>query len=106
MAKIFLQLLTTSSINQGNYARFSLPAYDVLYDLAASMPDTPERQKLYQKMVNLMLVYAPWKLQAVMQRSQLVQPWVTGYKKHPFMHHGWRFVDIEVQKKARMNPGH
>jgi oligopeptide transport system substrate-binding protein len=97
----FLQLLTTSSINQGNYARFSLPEYDKLYEQAASMPDSPERQKLYQRMVNLMLVYAPWKLQAVMQRSQLAHPWVLGYKKHPFMHHGWRYVDIDLQKKAQ-----
>jgi oligopeptide transport system substrate-binding protein len=46
-------------------------------------------------------VYAPWKLQAVMQRSQLAHPWVLGYKKHPFMHHGWRYVDIDLQKKAQ-----
>lgn len=97
----FLQLLTTSSINQGNYARFSLAAYDRLYDQASSMPDTPERQKLYQQMVNLMLVYAPWKLQVVMQRTQLVHPWITGYKKHPFMHHGWRYMDIDLRRKAQ-----
>ncbi|MGB8337597.1 MAG: ABC transporter substrate-binding protein [Burkholderiales bacterium] len=101
----FLQLLTTTSIDQGNYARFSLPEYDKLYEQAAGMPDSLERQKLYQRMVNLMLVYAPWKLQAVMQRSQLAHPWVIGYKKHPFMHHGWRYVDIDLQKKARMHPG-
>jgi oligopeptide transport system substrate-binding protein len=98
----FLQLLTTSSINQGNYARFSLAEYDKLYTQAAGMPDSPERQKLYQQMVNLILVYAPWKLQVVMQRTQLVHPWIVGYKKHPFMHHSWRYMDMDLAKKQEM----
>jgi oligopeptide transport system substrate-binding protein len=97
----YLQLLTSSSINQANYARFSLPEYDKLYQQAARMPDTPERQKLYQRMANLILVYAPWKLQVVMQRNQLAHPWVMGYKKHPFMHHAWRYLDMDLQKKAQ-----
>jgi oligopeptide transport system substrate-binding protein len=98
----FLQLLTSTSIDQVNYSRFRLPAFDKLYLQASVMPDSPERQKLYQQMVNLMLVYAPWKLQGVMQRTPLVHPWIVGYKKHPFMHHSWRYIDIDLVKKQDM----
>ncbi len=101
----FLQLLSTPSINQANYARFSLPEYDRLYEQIQSMPDSPERQKIYLRMVKIILVYAPWKIQAFQQRTMLVQPWISGFKKHPFMHTPWFYIDMDLQKKAEVLRG-
>src|SRR5438477_2250382 len=45
-----------------NLARFRLPQFDRLYEKARSMPDTPERTKIYQDMTKLVVAYVPWRV--------------------------------------------
>jgi len=28
-------------------------------------------------------------------RSQLLRPWVKGYKKHPILHAEWQYLDLD-----------
>jgi oligopeptide transport system substrate-binding protein len=97
----FLQLLYGPNTGQVNYARFQLPEYDRLYEQARNLPDSPERQKLYRRMIGLMLVYAPWKLGIHRQRPALVHPWVLGYKKHPNSAVPWRYLYIDAAIRRR-----
>ena len=62
------------------------------------MPDTPERTKLYQQMVHILWVYNPWRVNTQKQGTILMHPWVLGYKKHPFAHEPWRYLDVDVEK--------
>ncbi len=94
----FLQLFWTRSIGGANYAMFSLPEFDRLYEQVKTMPDTPERTALYQRMVRLLWVYAPWRVNSLMRQSILIYPWVIGYKKHPFAHEPWRYLDVDLGK--------
>jgi hypothetical protein len=34
-------------------------------------------------------------------RNQLVQPWVLGWRKHQFIHDAYRYVDIDLDLRAR-----
>lgn len=97
----FLQLFWTKSIGGANYTWFSLPEYDRLYEKAKTMPDSPERTELYRKMVRLLWVYNPWRVNYLKQGTILIQPWLLGYKKHPFQHEPWRYVDIDLSKAPR-----
>ena len=90
----FLQLFWTKSIGGANYSMFSLPEYDALYERVKTMPDSPERTALYRRMVHLLWVYNPWRVNSLLQNHILVQPWVAGFKKHPFAHDPWRYLDI------------
>jgi hypothetical protein len=66
------------------------------------MPDTPERTELYRKMVHLLWVYNPWRVNTLQRHTILLQPWVLGYKKHPFAHEPWRYMDIDLDVRAKM----
>ncbi len=96
----FYQLLYGPNCGSSNDGCFQLPEFDTLYDKAAGMPPGPERDKVYQQMARLIAVYAPWKLHSHRKRNQLVQPWVLGWRKHPFLHEGYKYVDIDLQRRA------
>ena len=94
----FLQLFITRSIGGANYSLFSNPEFDALYEKSKSMPDSPERTAIYRRMVHILWVYNPWRVNSILTHSILIQPWVIGYKKHPFAHAPWRYLDIDLAK--------
>jgi len=97
----FLQLFTKASVGQANYAMFELPEYDALYEKARRLPYGPERYALYDRMVKLILVYSPWMVETFKAQNILMQPWLLNYKKHPFMHEPWRYIDIDLARAPR-----
>ena len=94
----FLQLFTTKGIGGANYSLFSMPEYDALYERIKIMPDSPERTALYQKMVHLLWVYNPWRVNTLKQGTILIQPWVIGHKQHPFANEPFLYLDIDLTK--------
>src|SRR5215831_2169731 len=94
-AENFMQLLYGPNKGGENNARFNLPAYNALYDQARQLPDSPERTRLFDKMTELVLAYAPWRLSENRLEDQLMQPWVKNYKPHPIRSQSWVYVDID-----------
>jgi ABC-type transport system substrate-binding protein len=90
----FVQLLYGGNIGQTNYSRFKLPEYDALYRQSRTLPNGPERNKLYRRMAELVAAYNPWWLGVYSIESTLVQPWVLGYKKNAYWEHAFEFLDI------------
>ncbi len=101
-AETFYSLLYGGSIGQVNYSRFNLPEYNALFEKTRELPDGPEREAIYLKMTKLFLVYAPWKLGVHRIYTDLLQPWVYGYHRHPVLQGWWSYVDVdgEQQRKA------
>ena len=97
----FLQLHYKDSIGQTNYAMFDHPEYNALYERVKRMPDGPERNALMAKMVKLILVYVPWVVESFKAQNILVQPWVLNYKKHPFNHEPWKYLDVDLERQAK-----
>ena len=97
----FLQLMWKGSIGQANYAMFDLPEYNALYEKAKRLPDGPERNALYAKMVKLILVYVPWMVETYKAQNILIQPWLLNYRKHPFAHEPWRYLDVDLARQPR-----
>ena len=97
-AENFLQLFWSKSIGGANYTLFSRPEFDALYERIKIMPDSPERTEIYRKMVHILWVYNPWRVNTLKQGTILMHPWVIGYKKHPFGHEPWRYLDIDTTK--------
>ena len=94
----FLQLFWSKSIGGANYTMFAMPEFDKLYEKIKVMPDSPERTALYRRMVHMLWVYNPWRVNTLKQGTILIQPWLLGYKKHPFAHEPWRYLDIDLAK--------
>jgi ABC-type oligopeptide transport system substrate-binding subunit len=93
-AENFMQLLYGPNVGQENHARFSLPEFDKLYDAAHRLPDSPERTQLFDRMTELALAYAPWRLMEHRIEDHLLQPWVRN-SPHPVRSAVWRYVDID-----------
>jgi ABC-type transport system substrate-binding protein len=97
----FMQLLYGPNVGQSNDSRFNLPEFNQLYEQTKKLPDSPERTKLYDRMTDLMLAYAPWKLTHHLLEDHVIQPWVVGYKPHPIRSDIWKYLDIDLSKRPR-----
>jgi ABC-type transport system substrate-binding protein len=97
----FMQLLYGPNAGQSNDSRFHLPEFDRLYEQARRLPDSPERTKLYDRMTDLVVAYAPWKLTHHLLEDHVLQPWVVGYKPHPIRADIWKYLDIDPSKRPR-----
>ena len=95
----FFQVLYGPNAGQTNYSRFNLPQFNRLYERTAAMPDSAERDALYRRMSDLVLVYGPWRLAVHRLENNLTHPWIAGYKKHPFVSSNWRYLDVEVAQR-------
>ncbi|MBX3672812.1 MAG: hypothetical protein KF776_07530 [Burkholderiales bacterium] len=95
----FLQLLWKGSIGQVNYAMFDHPEYNALYERVKRLPDGPERNALIDRMVRLVMVHAPWMVETYKAQKILVQPWIANYKKHPFAHEPWKYLDVDLARR-------
>jgi len=97
----FFQLLYGPNCDSSNDGCFQLPEFDALYDKAAGMMPGPERDKVYQQMNRLIAVYAPWKINVHRKRNEMIQPWILGWRKHPFMHDCYKYADIDLALRAK-----
>jgi oligopeptide transport system substrate-binding protein len=97
----FLQLFWSKSIGGANYTLFRNAEFDRLYEQVKIMPDSPQRTQLYRRMVHILWVYNPWRVNSMMRNTILIHPWVIGYKKHPFAHEPFRYLDVDLEKLPR-----
>jgi ABC-type transport system substrate-binding protein len=95
----FYQLLYGPNCGQSNDGCFQLPEYDQLYEKAVSLPFGAERLAVYRDMDRVIAAYAPILLQANRKYNYMVQPWVLGWRKHPIIKEGYRYVDIDLSRR-------
>ena len=85
----------SKNIGMSNDARMRLPAFDALYDKSRLLPHGPARTKLFDEMNDMIYGYAPWIITSYPYENYLAQPWLKGFKQHPFVQHQWRYYDVE-----------
>ncbi len=100
-AENFMQLLYGPSIGQANYSRFNLPEFNKLFDDARKLPDSPERTRLFDRMTELVVAYAPWRVRINDTEDTLAHPWVRNYVPHPMRNEGWMYMDVDEGMRAR-----
>ena len=94
----FMQLLYGGNVGQSNVACYKSPTYDKLYEQSRRMPDSPNRNHLFEQMTRQFEADTPWRLGTATYQNTLVQPRVIGYKAHPVMLADWRYVDIDTTR--------
>jgi ABC-type transport system substrate-binding protein len=87
----------TESIND---ARFNLPAYNRLFEQQRVMADGPERLAVLREATRLMVAYMPYLLHMHRIYVDLAQPWVVGFRRHPFTSRRWSWIDIDTELRA------
>jgi ABC-type transport system substrate-binding protein len=91
----FLALAYGPNKGGANHSRFDLPAFNTLYIQQNKMPDGPEREKVMEEASKLMVAYVPYKLSGHRIATDLMQPWVIGYRRNPFVREFFKYVDID-----------
>jgi len=59
------------------------------------MADGPEREKVMEAASKLMVAYVPYKLSGHRIATDLMQPWVFGYRRNPFVREFYKYVDVD-----------
>ena len=95
----FMQLLYGGNIGQSNVSCYRSPTYDALYERSRLMPDSPDRDKLFEQMTHQFETDTPWRLGTATYQNTLVQPRVIGYKAHPVLLADWIYVDIDTTRR-------
>lgn len=83
---------------EGNLSRFQNAEFDRLYEQQKLMPDGPERAAVMREAVKIMIAYMPYKLHVHRVLTDMMHPWVVGYRRHPTSHGFWKYVDIDTSK--------
>ena len=78
-----------------NLARFKLPELDVILEKMDAMPDGPERLELFRQVKLLSVAYAPYKNTVHRISTDMLQPWVIGFRRPTFWQEWWHMVDID-----------
>jgi len=99
-AENFMQLLYGPSGPENN-ARFNLPEFNELYERARTLPDSPERTRLFDRMTLLTLAYAPWRMTYHLLEDSVRHPWVGTYVPHPIRSQWWQYIDVDSSLRAR-----
>jgi ABC-type transport system substrate-binding protein len=96
-----LQLAASAQVGQQNFARFRNAKFDELFTKQGIMPDGPERDTVIREAARIMIAYMPYKVRVHRIGTDLWQPWLIGYKRHPFSNSFWRYIDIDPGKAPR-----
>jgi ABC-type transport system substrate-binding protein len=92
----FLALGSSAASGKANKARFSLAAFDALYERQKALPDGPERLAVMRQAQKVLVAYAPYKFHVHRIWTDLAQPGVKGYSRNIFVRDYWKYLDVET----------
>ena len=98
-ASEMLGLMYGPNKGQSNHARFDLPAFNEVFRRQAVLPDGPEREALIREAKKLGVAYMPYKISGHRIVNDLLQPWVLGYRRHPYLRGWWQYVDVDPEHR-------
>ena len=90
----------SKQIGGQNMARYRNERIDAIYDRLSELPDGPERKALFTELKRLSIVHMPYKSHGHRMVTDLVQPWVIGYRRPLFWQDWWQYVDVLSGKDA------
>ena len=95
-----LQYVYGPQSGQQNLARFKLPAMDRLFEQTSSMVDGPEREKLFLEAKRLCTAYMPYRYIVHRVGTEVLHPWVHGYRRPVFWQNWYHMVDIDPERRV------
>jgi oligopeptide transport system substrate-binding protein len=99
-AENFMQTLYGPNAADANNSQFDLPEFNRLYEQARTLPDSPERTRLFDRMTELVIAYAPLRMTFHLLEDNLRHRWIKNYVPHPIRSQVWHYVDIDVAQRS------
>jgi ABC-type oligopeptide transport system substrate-binding subunit len=97
----FMQLLYGPNAGQSNDSQFDLPEYNQLFEKAQALPDSPERTRLFNRMTELIVAYAPMRLTYHRLEDTMRHRWVKTYVPFPIGSQWWQYIDIDLAERGK-----
>ncbi len=84
-----------------NMSCFKMPEFDALYDRMSELQDGPERDMLFLEAKKIGAAYMPYKAHAHRLDTDLVHPWLIGFRRPLFQTEWWHRVDVDIALRAQ-----
>ena len=97
----FFDIVYGPNAGGANTSRFDHPEFNRLFQQQKGLPDGPERLALMKQMKRVLASYQPLSLGGHRILNTFVHPWVIGYRRHPFGRDAFKWVDVDVEQRAR-----
>jgi ABC-type transport system substrate-binding protein len=91
----FMQLFYGPNTHQSNHACYRSAAFDKFYEQMSKMPNSPERNRLFDMMARQLEVDGVMRLGSARFRNVLVYPQVKGFRWHPIVTGIYELLDID-----------
>ena len=95
--RLALDIMATTHKGGQNLARFENKEFDRIYNLIRTMPNSPERERLFFEAKRIISAYVPYKYHVHRILTDLAWPWVIGFRRPPFWRDWWVYVDIDAE---------
>jgi ABC-type transport system substrate-binding protein len=82
-----------------NLAHFKLDEMDRIFERMGEIADGPEREALFLRAKRLAAAYMPYRHHVHRYASDLVQPWLLGFRRPVFWQEWWHVVDIDEAQR-------
>jgi ABC-type transport system substrate-binding protein len=82
-----------------NLAHFRLAEMDRIYERMGGIADGPEREALFLQAKRLAAAYMPYRHLVHTYLTDLVQPWLIGFRRPVFWLDWWHVVDIDPARR-------
>ena len=69
--------------------------------LSIKLKYSPERERVIEEASKLMVAYVPYKLSCHRIATDLMQPWVIGFRRNPFVREFYKYLDVDPAVRAR-----
>jgi ABC-type transport system substrate-binding protein len=85
-----------------NAANYSNPQFDALFEKMKNMPNSPERQKIIDRMVDIARADAPWIWGVHPKKYSLRHSWIANDKPNTMARNNMKYLRIDPQKRAEL----
>jgi ABC-type transport system substrate-binding protein len=85
-----------------NAANYVNPQYDALFETMKSMPNSPERERIIDRMVDIARADAPWIWGMHPKKYSLRHSWISNDKPNTMARNNLKYLRIDPQKRAQM----
>ncbi len=97
---LFFSIGYGPNVQSSNDARFDLAPFNRIYEQQRRLPDGEERRQALLDATRLLVAYMPYKYYMHRIRHDLTQPWVYGFRRHPFSRRQWMWIDVDQDAAA------
>jgi ABC-type transport system substrate-binding protein len=99
--RLSLDIMATSHKGGQNLARFEHKEFDRVYNLIRTLPNGPQRERLFYEAKRIISAYVPYKYHVHRILTDLAWPWVIGFRRPPFWRDWWVYIDIDAEAQAK-----